>query len=77
VDLTRTRLGLDLTVVAYLVGRDFTRSQSGFICALFVVFAVYAVWGVTRYWELVISWQRAFDAALMKASRRAAERVIR
>jgi len=37
-------------VVAFLVGRDLTRRQSQFISGIFVVFAVYALWGVVQYW---------------------------
>lgn len=37
-------------VVAYLVGRDLTVSQSRFISSIFVVFSGYALWGVVQYW---------------------------
>ncbi|MEZ4278491.1 MAG: hypothetical protein R3F21_02600 [Myxococcota bacterium] len=37
-------------VVAYLVGRDLTASQSRFISSIFVVFSGYALWGVVQYW---------------------------
>ena len=37
-------------VVAYFVGSELTRSQSRFISILFVVFAIYSLWGVTQYW---------------------------
>ncbi|KAA3639962.1 MAG: hypothetical protein DWP92_03890 [Armatimonadetes bacterium] len=37
-------------VVAYLVGGDLSRAQSGFISGLFVVFATYSLWGVVQYW---------------------------
>jgi hypothetical protein len=37
-------------VVAYLVGADLTVNQSRFISALFVVFALFSLWGVVQYW---------------------------
>lgn len=37
-------------IVAYLVGAQLTRSQVLFVSALFVVFALYSLWGVTQYW---------------------------
>ncbi|MEE4361353.1 MAG: hypothetical protein V2I63_07490 [Pseudomonadales bacterium] len=37
-------------VVAYLVGTDLTPAQSRFISGIFVVFATYALRGVTQYW---------------------------
>ena len=38
-------------VVAYIVGRELTRSQTLFISGLFLVFALYALWGVGQYWS--------------------------
>lgn len=37
-------------IVTYVAGSKLTRSQTLFISALFLVFAVYALWGVTQYW---------------------------
>ena len=37
-------------VVAYLIGAHLARSQAVFISCLFIMFALYALWGVTEYW---------------------------
>ena len=37
-------------IVAYLVGPRLTRFQARFISCIFVVFALYALWGVAQYW---------------------------
>ncbi len=37
-------------VVAYLVGAQLARSQAVFISCVFVMFALYSLWGVTEYW---------------------------
>ncbi len=37
-------------IVAYLIGAQLTKSQVLFVSALFVVFALYSLWGVGQYW---------------------------
>jgi TRAP-type C4-dicarboxylate transport system permease small subunit len=39
-------------VVAYIVGNELTRSQALFVSGLFLVFALYALWGVGQYWSI-------------------------
>ena len=39
-------------IVSYLIGAQLTKSQTFFISALFVVFASYALWGVSQYWQI-------------------------
>ncbi|MEP5570046.1 MAG: hypothetical protein ABJN62_19555 [Halioglobus sp.] len=37
-------------VVAYLVGAKLDRFQTSFISCVFVMFALYPLWGVVEYW---------------------------
>lgn len=50
-------------VVAYVVGASLSRPQARFISAIFVAFALYALWGVGQYW-----WTGDMAARVLAAS---------
>ncbi|NIV17840.1 MAG: hypothetical protein GWN47_05390 [Woeseiaceae bacterium] len=56
-------------VVAYLAGKNLTKSQAIFISSLFTVFALFALWGSVAYFYMGSQYTEHFTVPLVSQTR--------